>query len=193
VIQGDLKMLKTLVAAEESPDDAYNVQYYFGQSLIHCAIKRDNKETFSHLLKHGADPNLATDFRETPLMEAASMGRFEYIDALIKHGADVNAKDDDGKTALHYAAENSVKCIVKLIHHGADVNVADDLKVTPLMVAAERGNLNGVKELLKYGADRDMENDEGMTAAEIAESRGRHEVQRYIERFNENRVITDYQ
>ncbi|MFP3015540.1 MAG: ankyrin repeat domain-containing protein [Wolbachia sp.] len=41
---------------------------------------------------------------------------------LLKHNADVNAKNNEGKTALHYAANNNHQELVELLlAHGASL------------------------------------------------------------------------
>lgn len=181
VIKGNLELLKTLVTNARHLKKLFNERYYFGQTLLHCSIRRDNRTVYDYLIKHGADPNITTDFKETPLMEAAVKGHFEYIDSLVKNGAKMNAKDENKRTALHYAAENSVKCIQKLIKNNANLNVRDAAERTPLMLAAQIGNYQGVKELLKNGAKKNLEDIDGATAADLARNAGHVQLADYID------------
>ena len=180
VIKGDIELLKALVTSSRSLKRTFNQRYYFGQTLLHCSIKTDNRDVYDYLIKNGADPNITTDFKETPLMEAASKGRFEYIDSLVKNGAKINSKDERKRTALHYAAENSLKSLVKLIKNKANLNVRDEANQTPLMIAARTGNYKGAKELLKNGAKKNLKDDTGLTAAQIAEEEGFLQLAKYI-------------
>ncbi len=184
VIQGNVKMLKALVTNTRNLKKAFNERYYFGQTLLHCSIKTDNRHVYDYLIKNGADPNITTDFKETPLMEAASKGHFEYIDSLIKNGAKPNTKDENKRTALHYAAENSVKSLIKLVKNKANLNVRDGANRTPLMVAAQTGNYKGAKELLKNGAKKNLKDQDGFNAVQIAEQEGFDQLAAYIKEYN---------
>ena len=112
----------------------------------------------------GADPNIATEFKVTPLMVAAGIG-FEYqgtniapdsrlaaVKYLIEEaGADVNAKDAKAYTPLHgaaYVGENEI--VQYLVSKGANVK------------ARANGRLGGTQ-----GAD-DVPSGTGDTVADMA-------------------------
>ena len=70
------------------------------------------------LLCAGADPNVINNVFpcNTPLSAAARNGHPIVIKKLLSKGADVNYQNKDGKTALDFAIENSVKPnIIKLL------------------------------------------------------------------------------
>jgi ankyrin repeat protein len=86
------------------------------------------------LVDRGADPKLATQSEDTPLMVAAGLGwaaywtsnapysRLDAVKFLLEHGNDLRAKDAKGYTALHGAAFRGDNEMVKyLIAQGADV------------------------------------------------------------------------
>lgn len=92
------------------------------------------------LLKHGADPSIATDQGVTPLMVASGIGWVEGVtyewspeetlDAvklILSLGADVNAQDHvDRRTALMGAAHKGRNDVVQLlVDHGADLSLHD--------------------------------------------------------------------
>jgi hypothetical protein len=58
-----------------------------------------------YLLDQGADPNMKPDnrFDDTPLIRAASFGRFEMVKLLIERGANINTRLRSGETALSRA------------------------------------------------------------------------------------------
>lgn len=59
------------------------------------------------MLKHNANPNCVEKFHNsTPLHAAAGYGDLETIKLLVEYGSDIKALDKDGRTVLHYAAEN---------------------------------------------------------------------------------------
>jgi ankyrin repeat protein len=91
------------------------------------------------LLQHGADPNIATTNKTTPLMAAAGIGwvegvtfessakeNLEAVKLLLDLGADVNAVDGDGRTALHGAAHKGRTEVVQILaDHGARLDARD--------------------------------------------------------------------
>jgi hypothetical protein len=82
-----------------------------------------SEEFLQALLKHGADPNLATAEGVTPLMRASQLANVGKMKLLIESGADVNHCENNGLTALHYAAnKDSLDAIRLLLGHGARIN-----------------------------------------------------------------------
>jgi ankyrin repeat protein len=92
------------------------------------------------LLKHGADPNIPTDHKVTPLMAASGIGwvegvtyewspeqTLETVKFLLELGADVNAQDTmDGRSALMGAAHKGRNDVIELlVKHGADLSLRD--------------------------------------------------------------------
>jgi ankyrin repeat protein len=91
-----------------------------GTSALIATVVRGHLETLEVLLKHGADPNAATDAGITPLMAAAG-GNSAAAQILLEHGADSGAADNQGMDALFFAAMNGdVKLVTALIQRGAN-------------------------------------------------------------------------
>jgi len=63
------------------------------------------------------------------LIEAAKQGNLEEAKGILEADPDVaNERDESGAAALHYAAQNGHRPLVKLlIESGADINCVDDL------------------------------------------------------------------
>lgn len=87
------------------------------------------------LVKHRADPNIATKSGDTPLMAAAGVGwaaywtqnapysRLDTVKFCLEHGAHVSARDAKGYSALEGAAfRGNNELITYLIANGADVH-----------------------------------------------------------------------
>jgi len=92
------------------------------------------------LLKHGADPNISTDHKVTPLMVASGIGwvegvtyewspqqTLETVKFLLELGADFDAQDTmDGRTALMGAAHKGRNDVIELlVKRGADLGLRD--------------------------------------------------------------------
>ena len=91
------------------------------------------------LLKHGADPKIATTNNTTALMVASGIGwvegvtfewsraqSLETVKLLLELGPDVNAADGDERTALHGAAHKGHTEVVQLlVDHGARLDARD--------------------------------------------------------------------
>ena len=75
---------------------------------LHQAVVELAHESAFALLKHGADVNLADDYGDTPLHNAARFtvgkkGSYDMLEILLRFGADQNAVNAAGYTALFYA------------------------------------------------------------------------------------------
>ena len=78
-------------------------------------------------------------------------------------GADITAKNTDGRTSLHYAAQEGCG-VAALVNRGADVNARRNGGLTPLMDAARKGQLEAARTLVAAGADVNAADDSGDTA-----------------------------
>jgi hypothetical protein len=87
----------------------------------------------------------------TPLHVAAALGCIEIVKELLEAGVDVNQINTHGKSALHFAAENDRKDVVKLLLQNprVDVNKADIFNETPLCASIKSANEDVVKLFLQ--------------------------------------------
>ncbi|PQE32903.1 Ankyrin repeat-containing domain protein [Rutstroemia sp. NJR-2017a WRK4] len=79
-----------------------------GRTPLALAIRWDYPETAKLLLEASADPNLASNFRESPLYLAFEWrNSLELVQLLVenKTPANILEKDSEGNTALHIAAQ----------------------------------------------------------------------------------------
>lgn len=93
-----------------------------GDSALASAAANNRVEIVQLLLRRGADANIATDEKSTPLQAAAYNGHAEVVKLLIEAGVDVNvAETRYGFTALMRAARNGHLDVMKmLLDAGAD-------------------------------------------------------------------------
>ncbi len=121
------------------------------------------------LIAAGANPNVADQDGNTPLMLAAHQQSLESVGILLAAGADVNAKDKFGHSALMDAAvalesRDSTFVVKTLIRAKANVDDTDELGQTALMSAARTGYVKTVEALLEAGASVKVKDKEGKTA-----------------------------
>ena len=87
------------------------------------------------------------------LIEAASMGDTEKVQALLAKGADVHAKDNTGATVLLQTAwDGRTDAVRLLLAKGADVNAKDNKGGTALMAAKREDHKEIVRILKEAGA-----------------------------------------
>lgn len=103
----------------------------------------------------------------TPLALACWCGHYDVAEHLLKSGADIS-----GNFRLVSAFKHA-QIVELLLQYGADVNEQYPLDAQrPLHHASERGNIEVVKVLLKWGADVKARDFYGKTALHCAVSRG---------------------
>ena len=97
---------------------------------------------------------LSQTLGQTPLMEAAGLGRDAMVKALLAGGASLNDRDPEGRTALMFAAESgSVVVVAQLLAAGADLALRDTRGSAALDLAAAAGKTEVAAALVDAGAD----------------------------------------
>jgi ankyrin repeat protein len=136
---------------------------YYVLPLV-AALAGSYFQTAKFLRDNGADPNVMSRNKNTPLHSAAYHGDFEMIQLLLKYEANVNARGANGQTPLHFVTSGpymagpnidlSLSNIVRLLlEHGADPNAMDIDRFTPLHVAVQYGRVGAVRVLLEHSAN----------------------------------------
>lgn len=85
------------------------------------------------------------------LHRAAERGQPENINRILDDGIDVNIRDRDGKTALHWAKDQSVG--KALLERNAMIDAHTRTGYSPLHSAARHGDVELVELLIEHGAD----------------------------------------
>ncbi|KAF0926954.1 hypothetical protein E2562_028540 [Oryza meyeriana var. granulata] len=138
-----------------------------------------NSSFLEDLLKVGMDPDVGDSKGRTALHIAASKGYEDCVLVLLKHACNVNIRDAQGNTALWNAIAARHHKIFNILYHFARVSsphAAGDL----LCLAARRGDLDTLRELLKYGLAVDSEDHDGATALRVALAEGHADVARFL-------------
>ncbi len=132
-------------------------------------------------LEAGADVNMRTAYKDTPLTLAAGLGYLKVVNLLLDQGADVNARIKFNSTALSWAAYNGkTKVARSLIDRGASVNARDKGGSTALTFAAQNGHLDMAKLLSDKGADLNNVAGSGNTPLILASKKGWANVVDYL-------------
>ncbi len=122
------------------------------------------------LLRAGADPNLANDFKMTPLSQACLNASTEFVRALLKSGANANAPIATGETPLMTCAKTgAVEAVRLLVEFGAQVNATEPTQnQTAIMWAAAERHPEVVSALIAAHADLKAASKQGFTPIHFA-------------------------
>ena len=142
-----------------------------GNTILHLAIVRDDKEMVQLALEHEADPNIKNRYGRIPLHLAKSA---EIVEILLQHKSNPNAVDNEGNTPLiirHGLSANESEDFVVielLIKYEADINAVDGYGNPLLHVIVERGWHKYARFLAARVEDINATNRQGMTALHLA-------------------------
>ncbi len=122
-------------------------------------------------------PSMSAADQAQYLMQAAAQGDKNIVQQLINNGADINYLDASGNSALAEAALKGKLTIVKLlIKAGGDVNVTPGGE-SLLMHIVRNNDLLTAQVLIASGADVNFATRDGITALQIAQSKGYRELE----------------
>ena len=94
---------------------------------------------------------------DSPLADAAALGRAVVCSLLLDHRAKVNAVQSDGLTPLHLAAARGCPATVKLLlMHGADSHALTPSGYSALHLAARIGSRDTLATLLAFEPSLDI-------------------------------------
>lgn len=131
------KFRKTLENARKTGLDL-NSKIYRGRTLLHYAVKKNNKSFIRLLIKMGINPNICDDDFNTPLHYGISKNNYVAVKELIKRGADVNIPGEFDQTPLHSAVLTGNLDIIKLLlDNGADLFQVDERNLTAIDYAKD--------------------------------------------------------
>jgi len=151
-----------------------NVRSNDGSTALLWAAHWGDVKTTDLLLRAGADPNAADDFRMTPLSQACVNGSAALVELLLKAGANPNTPIATGETPLMTCSKTGgAEAVHALIAHDAAVNAKEPVQnQTALMWAAAERHPNVVKMLIDAKADLQARTKRGFTALHFAAREG---------------------
>ena len=178
---GDTFSLKRLRRSAKE----HNAQAVDGwqKSALHYAAEYGHSDVADTLINSKADL-MAADYKgRTPLMLAAKKGHIAVLQNLIvkcnkDDNCNNNQQDENGKTALHYAAENGQVQVIQVLCNNINVQETDNGGKTALMLAASRGHGEAVLKLNSVcGANENkMVDEKGMCAGMHAAAKGHQSI-----------------
>jgi len=159
-----------------------NVRSNDGSTALLWAAHWGDVKTTDLLLRAGADPNAANDFRMTPLSQACVNGSAALVELLLKAGANPNTPIATGETPLMTCSKTGgAEAVHALIAHDAAVNAKEPVQnQTALMWAAAERHPNVVKMLIDAKADLQARTKRGFTALHFAAREGDQESTRLL-------------
>jgi uncharacterized protein len=151
-----------------------NVRSSDGSTALLWATHWNDLATAELLLRAGADPNAANDFKMTPLWQACTNANAALVQLLLKSGANPNTPIATGATPLMTCAKTgSIDAVRALIARDADVNASEPLEhQTALMWAAEERHPDVVKTLIAAHADLYARTSKGFAVLHFAARQG---------------------
>ena len=136
--------ISILINAGAKPNERTNKGY----SSLHLAVNPGNLSSIQLLLHAKADPNLADNYKNTPLHHAIFHNvNVQALELLLSAHANPNLKNHWGCTPLHTGVGvyyfNLIKLMPELINpmqlllqYGSQVDIVDNRQLTPLQLLA---------------------------------------------------------
>lgn len=137
-----------------------------GMTWLHYASSEGNLEVVKLLLACGSDPNVVSDYEETPFFMACQAGHYAIVrilDPLTK----MNGRPTTELHSLDRFHPDNIEAVVELLlNRGIDIDAKDDMGLTPLNRILFRNGVscdNATKVLLRRGGDPLIRDDKNMS------------------------------
>lgn len=142
--------------------DLHGIAARTGDTALHAALSKSNKEMLVFLLKSGANVEILDSSGITPLYRAIENHNADAVQLLFEYGAiaepqlrsGFNKKPWEVKSVLHHALSHRAGDLVPLLlEHGAIDEAKNKDGMTPFVHAASCGSMPALKALRAAGCD----------------------------------------
>ncbi len=176
--KGDSEMISVLLECNAEVD----LQTYYDKTALMYSVLEGHMGAVNSLLCQGkANPNLADDAGNTPLMQVYENGEM-IIPLLLRSGADpyqCNLKGDNALT--YYVKLNRLEQVKILLENGVDPNRESRQREKPLILASEKNDLKMIQAIGDTpGCDFSIKNKAGKTILFMALESHRFDIAIYL-------------
>ena len=166
--KGDVEAIKVFLANDNKIGD----QNKNGYSILHIAARTAQTAVAEFALANGANINLPSNSKKTPLHYTAQLNQLAMAKLLVEAKADLEAKDKKGRTALDLATGEAKRELANYLRGVGVMSKSDEAAAKSIFVAAEIGALEAIKKHLEAGVDVNSLNKQKQTALHFAASAG---------------------
>jgi ankyrin len=166
--KGDIEAIKGFLAKDNKIGD----QNKNGYSILHIAARTGQTAVAEFALANGANINLPSNSKKTPLHYTAQLNQLAMAKLLVEAKADLEAKDNKGRTALDLATGEAKRELANYLRGVGVTSKSDEAAAKSIFVAAEIGALDAIKKHLDAGVDVNSLNKHKQTALHFAASAG---------------------
>jgi len=166
--KGDVEAIKGFLAKDNKIGD----QNKNGYSILHIAARTGQTAVAEFALANGANINLPSNSKKTPLHYTAQLNQLAMAKLLVEAKADLAAKDKKGRTALDLATGEAKRELANYLRGVGVTSKSDEEAAKSIFVAAKIGALDVLKKHLEAGVDVNGKNKSGQTALHVAAKAG---------------------
>ena len=174
--KGDVEAIKGFLAKDNKIGD----QNKNGYSILHIAARTGQTAVAEFALANGANINLPSNSKKTPLHYTAQLNQLAMAKLLVEAKADLAAKDKKGRTALDLATGEAKRELANYLRGVGVTSKSDEEAAKSIFVAAEIGALDAIKKHLEAGVDVNAANNMGLTALDGAIDMGYNSVVAFL-------------
>ena len=167
--KGDVEAIKGFLAKDNKIGD----QNKNGYSILHIAARTGQTAVAEFSLANGANINLPSNSKKTPLHYTAQLNQLAMAKLLVEAKADLEAKDKKGRTALDLATGEAKRELASYLRVVGVTSKSDEEAAKSIFVAAKIGSIDAIKKHLKAGVEVNSLNKKKQTALHFAASAGR--------------------
>ena len=166
--KGDVEAIKGFLAKDNKIGD----QNKNGYSILHIAARTGQTAVAEFALANGANINLPSNSKKTPLHYTAQLNQLAMAKLLVEAKADLAAKDKKGRTALDLATGEAKRELANYLRGVGVTSKSDEEAAKSIFVAAKIGSIDAIKKHLEAGVDVNGKNKSGQTALHVAAKAG---------------------